>query len=102
MTPEELRMLALHLNSIQSKATNSKAVKGLTGYIRDPKTGRVMKAGDFLKRENVEWGNALTQVGKELFGMIPSFFNEMNGFVMGTKRRRGQLDELADFLKSKK
>ncbi len=36
-------------------------------YFSDPKTGRLMKAEDFLRRERKEWGQAFGAVAKELF-----------------------------------
>ncbi|MCP4284803.1 MAG: hypothetical protein GY792_10180 [Gammaproteobacteria bacterium] len=38
------------------------------GYLTDPKTGKRMKAEDFVKRERKEWGQALGVFAKECFG----------------------------------
>lgn len=37
-------------------------------FIRDPETGRLMKAEDFIRRERKEWGDAFSIFGKELLG----------------------------------
>jgi len=37
-------------------------------YFSDPKTGKLMKAEDFLKREKKEWGQALGTLFKECVG----------------------------------
>ena len=38
------------------------------GFLTDPKTGKIMDADDFLKREKKEWGDALGTFAKECFG----------------------------------
>ncbi len=65
------------------------------GFFRDPNTGRLMKAEDFIRRERREWGEAFATFGKELFG-----FGKQQGkaairisedelkVLLGAKRRR--------------
>lgn len=65
------------------------------GFFCDPKTGRVMKAKDFIERERKEWKEAFRSVGKELFGFgsqqtkaaIKLTGDELK-ILMGAKRRR--------------
>lgn len=65
------------------------------GFLRDAKTGKLMKAEDFIKRERKEWGEAFTTFGKELLGFgkqqgkaAIQITEEELKILIGTKKRR--------------
>ena len=46
------------------------------GFLTDPKTGKIMKAEDFIRRERKEWGAALGVFAREILGSVE---NEKGG-----------------------
>lgn len=65
------------------------------GFIRDQRTGRLMKAEDFIRREKKEWGGALKTFAKEWLEFGNSqrkatikVTEEELKILLGAKRRR--------------